>query len=91
MSEADAGPLSGTGVLVTRPQGLGEDLANIVRGLGGKAVTLPAMAIEPVRPGMSVLAEMSETPPGSLVIFVIGLIDDIFKDSMGFEPKLLGQ
>jgi uroporphyrinogen-III synthase len=70
MSEADAGPLSGTGVLVTRPQGLGEDLANIVRGLGGKAVTLPAMAIEPVRPGMSVLAEMSETPPGSLVIFV---------------------
>ena len=70
MSEAGSGPLAGVGVLVTRPQGLGEDLANIVRGLGGMAVTLPAMAIEPVRPGMSVLAEMSEAPPGSLVIFI---------------------
>ncbi|MEJ2513766.1 MAG: uroporphyrinogen-III synthase [Gammaproteobacteria bacterium] len=70
MSEAADGPLSGTSVLVTRPQGLGEDLANIVRELGGTAVTFPAMAIEPVRPGMSVLAEMSEAPPGSLVIFV---------------------
>ncbi len=28
---------------------------------------------------------------GSIVIFLIGLVDDIFKDSMGFEPKLLGQ
>lgn len=28
---------------------------------------------------------------GSLVLFAIGLVDDVFKDSMGFEPKLLGQ
>lgn len=28
---------------------------------------------------------------GSLVLFAIGLIDDIFKDSMTFQPKLLGQ
>jgi UDP-GlcNAc:undecaprenyl-phosphate GlcNAc-1-phosphate transferase len=28
---------------------------------------------------------------GSLVLFLIGLIDDIFKESMAFQPKLLGQ
>jgi len=28
---------------------------------------------------------------GSLVLFAIGLIDDIFKESMAFQPKLLGQ
>lgn len=28
---------------------------------------------------------------GSLVLFLIGLIDDLFKDSMTFQPKLLGQ
>jgi UDP-GlcNAc:undecaprenyl-phosphate GlcNAc-1-phosphate transferase len=28
---------------------------------------------------------------GSLVLFLIGLIDDLFKESMTFQPKLLGQ
>jgi UDP-GlcNAc:undecaprenyl-phosphate GlcNAc-1-phosphate transferase len=28
---------------------------------------------------------------GSVVLFVIGLVDDVYKDSMSFPPKLLGQ
>lgn len=28
---------------------------------------------------------------GSLVLFLIGLIDDVFKETMTFQPKLLGQ
>lgn len=67
--------------------------------LGGMGVVLGAMA------GLAVVWMKSEAElpaglgfsdigfviAGSLVIFVIGLVDDIFKDSMGFEPKLLGQ
>lgn len=28
---------------------------------------------------------------GSVIMFLVGLIDDVFKDSMAFQPKLLGQ
>lgn len=35
--------------------------------------------------------EIAFVGAGSLVLFVIGLIDDVFKDSMTFQPKLLGQ
>lgn len=62
--------LAGVTVLVTRPQGLGDDLVARIQELGGAAELMPAMAIEPVRPATSVLAELAEAPPGSLVVFV---------------------
>jgi len=37
------------------------------------------------------LGEILFVVAGSLVLFVVGLVDDLFKDSMAFEPKLLGQ
>jgi uroporphyrinogen-III synthase len=65
-----AGALHGLTVLVTRPQGLGDQLLAAIRELGGEALLLPALAIEPLRPGTSVLAELAEAPSGSLIIFV---------------------
>ena len=35
--------------------------------------------------------DISQVLWGALVLFVIGLVDDIFKDSLGFLPKLVGQ
>jgi len=67
--------------------------------LGGMGVVLGAMAglavvwtqSEAELPGGLGFADIGFVIAGSLVIFLIGLVDDIFKDSMGFEPKLLGQ
>ena len=67
--------------------------------LGGIGVVLGVMAglfvvwsqSEAHLPGGLGFSNISFVIAGSLVIFLIGLMDDIFKDSMGFEPKLLGQ
>lgn len=64
-----AGSLAGVSVLVTRPQGLGEDLVQAIEARGGEAVLLPAIAIEPVQPDTSELAELATLPAGSLAIF----------------------
>jgi uroporphyrinogen-III synthase len=64
-----AATLAGLRVLVTRPQGLGEDLVQAIESRGGKAVLLPAITIEPVQPDTSELAELSTLPAGGLAIF----------------------
>lgn len=62
--------LAGLTVLVTRPQGLGEDLVQAIESCGGEAILMPAIAIEPVQPGTSDLAELATLPAGGLAIFV---------------------
>lgn len=61
--------LSGLTVLVTRPQGLGEDLVQAIESRGGEAVLMPAISIEPVQPDTSELAELATLPAGGLAIF----------------------
>jgi uroporphyrinogen-III synthase len=61
--------LSGLTVLVTRPQGLGEDLVQAIESRGGEAILLPAIAIEPVQPDTSELADLATLPAGGLAIF----------------------
>lgn len=61
--------LSGLTILVTRPQGLGEDLVQAIESRGGEAVLMPAISIEPVQPDTSELADLSTLPAGGLVIF----------------------
>lgn len=61
--------LSGLTVLVTRPQGLGEDLVHAIESRGGEAVLMPAISIEPVQPDTSELADLATLPAGGLVIF----------------------
>jgi uroporphyrinogen-III synthase len=62
--------LVGLTVLVTRPQGLGEDLVRCIESRGGEAILMPAISIEPVQPGTSDLAELATLPAGGLAIFV---------------------
>lgn len=64
-----ADSLSGLTVLVTRPQGLGEDLVQAIESRGGEAVFVPAIAIEPVYPDTSELADLASLPAGGLVVF----------------------
>lgn len=64
-----AGNLNGLTVLVTRPQGLGDDLVRAVESRGGTALLLPAIAIEPLQPDTSELAELATLPAGGLAIF----------------------
>jgi uroporphyrinogen-III synthase len=64
-----AASLSGVTVLVTRPQGLGEDLVQAIEMRGGQAVLMPTIAIEPVQPDTSELADLSTLPAGGLAIF----------------------
>jgi uroporphyrinogen-III synthase len=61
--------LRGLTVLVTRPQGLGEDLVQAIESRGGVALLLPAIAIEPLQPDTSQLADLATLPAGGLVIF----------------------
>ena len=61
--------LRGVTVLVTRPQGLGEDLVQAIESRGGEAILTPSISIEPVQPDTSELAELSTLPAGGLVIF----------------------
>jgi uroporphyrinogen-III synthase len=63
------GSLSGLTVLVTRPQGLGEDLVQAIESRGGEAVLVPAIAIQPVQPDTSELADLATLPAGGLAIF----------------------
>ncbi len=64
-----AGSLAGVSVLVTRPQGLGENLMQAIEARGGEAVLLPAISIEPIQPDTSELAEFATLPAGGLAIF----------------------
>jgi uroporphyrinogen-III synthase len=61
--------LQGVTVLVTRPQGLGEDLVRAVESRGGAALLMPSIAIEPMQPDTSELAELATLPAGGLAIF----------------------
>jgi uroporphyrinogen-III synthase len=63
------GSLSGLTVLVTRPQGLGEDLVQGIESRGGTAVFVPALAIEPLQPDTGELADLASLPAGGLAIF----------------------
>lgn len=65
----EAHSLSGVTVLVTRPQGLGENLVREVESRDGRAVLLPAIAIQPVQPDTSELADLATLPAGGLAIF----------------------
>ncbi len=73
-----------------------EKVTPLLGGMGVVAGTMAGLAVvwwrsETDLPEGLRFADITFVIAGSLVIFVIGLIDDIFKDSMGFEPKLLGQ
>ena len=61
--------LKGLSVLVTRPQGLGEDLVKNIESRGAEAILLPAITIEPVHPDTSELADLATLPAGGLAIF----------------------
>jgi uroporphyrinogen-III synthase len=61
--------LDGLTVLVTRPQGLGENLVHAIEARGGEAILMPAITIEPVQPDTSELADLSTLPAGGLAIF----------------------
>ena len=64
-----ADTLKGLTVLVTRPQGLGEDLVEAIESRGGHTELVPAIAIEPMQPDTSELAELATIPAGGLAIF----------------------
>ena len=64
-----ADSLNGLTVLVTRPQGMGEDLVKAIESRGGAVLLLPAIAIEPLQPDTSELAELATLPAGGLAIF----------------------
>lgn len=64
-----AGSLSGLAVLVTRPQGIGENLVQAIESRGGDAIFVPAIEIEPLQPDTSELADLSTLPAGGLAIF----------------------
>jgi uroporphyrinogen-III synthase len=63
------GSLSGLTVLVTRPQGMGENLVQAIESRGGNAVLVPTISIEPVPPDTSELADLAALPAGGLAIF----------------------
>jgi uroporphyrinogen-III synthase len=64
-----AASLNGLTVLVTRPQGLGENLVQAIESRGGQAVLIPTITIEPVQPDTSELADLATLPAGGLAIF----------------------
>ncbi len=82
--------------VVDRPGGRKQH-ARVTPLLGGAAVFL-AFGIgmwviargTPGSPGLD-LSAIRQVLIGGTVLFVIGLIDDVFKDKLGFVPKLLGQ
>ncbi len=48
MAEGVLKPLAGLGVLVTRPQGQGENLSELIEAAGGRAIRFPLLEIVPV-------------------------------------------
>jgi uroporphyrinogen-III synthase len=61
--------LRGVTVLVTRPQGLGENLVQAIESRGGEAILMPSISIQPVQPDTSELADLATVPAGGLIIF----------------------
>jgi len=84
--------------LVDKPGGR-KTHAKVTPLLGGVGVVLGALAgfltvisLAEAEPGLDLrFDQIYFVVAGSLVLFVIGVVDDVFKDSMAFEPKLLGQ
>ncbi len=60
--------LSGAGVLVTRPAEQAEHLCALIESAGGRAVRLPALAIEPLEDGETQRQLLAE--PWDLLIFI---------------------
>ncbi len=73
--------------------------ANVTPLLGGVGVFLATAAgfatlalFEDNVDGFAMnLPQLKWVLTGSVIMFLVGLIDDVFKDSMAFQPKLLGQ
>lgn len=63
-------PLSGVGVLVTRPAGQAAGLAQRIRELGGTPLLFPALAILPPRDPAALAQLIDELPRFDLAIFV---------------------
>jgi uroporphyrinogen-III synthase len=62
--------LAGRVVLVTRPAGQGEHLADRVRAAGGEAFLFPTLAIEPVAPSAHAIALLRHPHAFSWAVFV---------------------
>lgn len=69
MSRTKQGPLTGVGVLVTRPAHQSRPLEDLVRGLGGDPVPFPALEIEPV-PEQATAAALARLGRFDFALFV---------------------
>jgi len=68
--QARVNPLEGYAVLITRPAGQGEGLAQLVKQRGGSPVIYPVFNIEPQTQGPEMRAAVSALDKFDLVIFV---------------------
>ncbi len=64
----NGGALAGLGVLVTRPAGQNEVLCHLIEAAGGRAVSFPAIVIEPLPPDLP--AWRAALTQAELVIFI---------------------
>lgn len=64
-----AGPLSGYGVVVTRPAPYAAELCSAIEAAGGEAIEFPVMDIDP-RPADAILSEFRAMPAPDVLIFV---------------------
>jgi uroporphyrinogen-III synthase len=62
--------LAGRVVLITRPAGQGERLAEMLRAAGGKPFVFPTLEIEPVAPPVGVAALLQHPEAFDLAVFV---------------------
>jgi len=65
----NVGPLSGVGVLVTRPAGRARDLVEAIEAAGGSVVAFPVLEIE-TRDSAILGEEQARLPPPDIAIFV---------------------
>ena len=67
---AGGAALAGRVILVTRPAGQGEHLADLVRAAGGVPCLFPMLAIEPIAPSAEAAALLRHTDTVDLALFV---------------------
>lgn len=63
-------PLSGLGVLVTRPAGQAESLCERIEAAGGQAIRFPALEIAPVPDTGELRAALAGVGPDGMIIYV---------------------
>jgi uroporphyrinogen-III synthase len=63
-------PLAGWGIVVTRPLGAAEPLADELRHAGARAFVFPALALEDIEPSAATRDALDQLPRSALAVFV---------------------